>query len=524
MDQNANKILSTMQPDYNTHNILIVDDVPANLKILGSILKGEGYKVRPVPNGALALQVAEIEIPDIILLDIMMPDMDGFEVCRRLKENPKLTDIPVIFISALNDTKDIVRALTTGGVDYINKPFRAEEVIARVKTHIQIHQQSIVLRKQSKELQELIVTKDKFFSIISHDLRGPMGGFMALTELMADDSTGLSPEEQKELIKELSESARNIFNLLENLLEWSFIQQGKFSFKPTRIFLTELASECIKSLLDSIRKKDINLSVDIPAEMQVYADLYMLQSVIRNLAANAIKFTPRGGTVAITAGFTENKNLVIVVKDNGIGMNSEIKSNLFQLNKNTSRTGTEGEHSTGLGLILCKEFIEKHDGEIWVESEEGLGTSFYFTIPDHSLSLNLSDDKIVSSEDDHTNRLANLKILIAEDNENSGILIKILANTFSNRILEAGTGREAVEICRNNHDIDLILMDIKMPVLNGYDATRQIRTFNKDVVIIAQTAYGLDGEREKAKEAGCTDYILKPINKDQLIQVITKYF
>jgi two-component system sensor histidine kinase/response regulator len=524
MEQNANKILSTMQSDYNTHNILIVDDVPANLKILGSILKGEGYKVRPVPNGKLALQVAEIEIPDIILLDIMMPDMDGFEVCRRLKENPKLTDIPIIFISALNDTKDIVRALTTGGVDYIIKPFRAEEVIARVKTHIQIHQQSIVLRKQSKELHELIATKDKFFSIISHDLRGPMGGFMALTELMADDSTGLSPEEQKELTNELSKSARNIFNLLENLLEWSIMQQGNFSFKPTRIYLTDLVSECTKTLLDSIRKKDIHLSVDIPAEMQVYADLYMLQSVIRNIAANAIKFTCKGGMVAISADFTENKNLVIVVKDTGIGMNNEIKSNLFQLNKNTNRTGTEGEHSTGLGLILCKEFVEKHGGEIWVESEEGMGTSFYFTIPDHSTSMDLRTEEQDFEENENTNQLENLKILIAEDNENSGILIKILANSFSNKILEAVTGKEAVEMCQNNPDIDLILMDIKMPVLNGYEATRQIRTFNKDVIIIAQTAYGLDGEREKAKDAGCTDYILKPINKDQLIQIIRKYF
>lgn len=510
--------------ETNTPNILIVDDVPANLIVLGAILKREGYKVRPVPNGQLALLAAHKEQPDLILLDIMMPEMDGFEVCRRLKENPELADIPVIFISALNDTTDIVKALTSGGVDYINKPFNAEEVVARVKTHLQLHRQSIVLRQQSKELQELIATKDKFFSIISHDLRGPMGGFMALTELMADESAGLSSEEQKEFIVELSKSASNIFNLLENLLEWALMQQGNIVFKPEHIDLTELVNECTKTLHDSIQKKNIHLAVDLAADLKVHADANMLQSVIRNLVSNAIKFTPEGGKIAISADFTENKNLVIVVKDSGIGMNNSIKTDLFQLNRNTGRPGTDGEHSTGLGLILCKEFIEKHGGEVWVESEEGVGSSFFFTIPDHALSVSSKGGNNISVEDENINQLSNLKILIAEDNENSGILIKILANTFSNRVLAAVTGKEAVEICRNHPDIDLILMDIKMPVLNGYEATKQIREYNKDVIIIAQTAFGFSGDREKALNAGFNDYILKPINKNQLFQAIRKYF
>jgi two-component system sensor histidine kinase/response regulator len=510
--------------ETNTPNILIVDDVPANLMVLGHILKKEGYKVRPVPNGQHALLAAEKEEPDLILLDIMMPDMDGFEVCRRMKEIPKLAEIPVIFISALNDTNDIVKALTSGGVDYISKPFHAEEVLARVKTHLQLHRQSIVLRQQSKELQELIATKDKFFSIISHDLRGPIGGFMALTELMADESAGLSPEEQKEFIVELSKSSCNIFNLLENLLEWALMQQGNIVFKPEHIDLPELVNECTKTLHDSIHKKNIHLTVDVAADLKVYVDANMLQSVIRNLVSNAIKFTRAGGKISISADFTENKNLVIVVKDSGIGMNNAIKTDLFQLNRNTGRPGTDGEHSTGLGLILCKEFIEKHGGEMWVESEEGVGSSFFFTIPDHAISVFSKAGNNISIEDENINQLANLKILIAEDNENSGILIKILANAFSNRVLEAVTGLEAVEICRNHPDIDLILMDIKMPVLNGYEATKQIREYNKDVIIIAQTAFGFSGDREKALNAGFNDYILKPINKKQLYQAIRKYF
>jgi len=155
-----------MSNDYvssqNIPNILIVDDVPANLILLGHILKNLGYKVRPVPNGMLALKVAEKEKPDLILLDVMMPDMDGFEVCRRLKEDQNLSDVPIIFISALSDTNDIIKALTCGGADYIAKPFHAEEVKARVATHLKLYQ-------QSKELQKINAEKDKFFSIIAHD-------------------------------------------------------------------------------------------------------------------------------------------------------------------------------------------------------------------------------------------------------------------------------------------------------------------------------------------------------------------
>jgi two-component system sensor histidine kinase/response regulator len=190
-------------------DILIVDDTPANLLLLGQILKDNGYKVRPVPSGSMALQVAEKEKPDLILLDIMMPEMDGFEVCSRLKKNEDLKDVPIIFISALNNTNDIVKAFKSGGADYINKPFQAEEVIARVTTHLKIYQ-------QRKELQEINATKDKFFSIIAHDLRGPLSGFMSLTEMMADESFNLTSDEKKELTVDLSHSARNIYNLLEN--------------------------------------------------------------------------------------------------------------------------------------------------------------------------------------------------------------------------------------------------------------------------------------------------------------------
>lgn len=509
-------------------DILIVDDVADNLKILGFILKKQGYKVRPVTNGMLALQVAIKEKPDLILLDIMMPDMDGYEVCRRLKANSKLMDIPVIFISALNDTKDIVNALEAGGVDYITKPFKAEEVKARVSTHLKLHLQSQTLQLQSKELQELNATKDKFFSIIAHDLRGPLGGFMGLSEMLADESMTFDPDEKREMSLALSQSARNIYNLLENLLEWSQMQRGRTDFNPQILSLNDAISECFKTAVESIRKKDINFNVDIPEHQEVYADSNMLQTIIRNLVSNAIKFTPRYGVVTISVGVAENLTVVIAVKDTGIGMNAEMISNLFAINVNSNRPGTEGENSTGLGLLLCKEFVEKHGGELWVESEVGKGSTFYFAIPCHNVQKDISHSNAVILSEEAADKIAllfsGLKILIAEDNLNSEKLIRVLTKSISSEIFEASTGTEAVELCRKNPDIDLVLMDIKMPVMDGLEATRQIRHFNKKVVIIAQTAFGLSGYREIALEAGCNDYISKPIQKEELMKVIKKYF
>lgn len=505
-------------------DILIVDDVPANLKVLGDILKSEGYKVRPVPNGTLALQVALKEKPDLILLDIMMPDMDGFEVCRQLKESPYLRDIPVIFISALNDTKDIVKALKCGGVDFITKPFQAEEILARVSTHLKLHQQSIMLREQSKELQELNASKDKFFSIIAHDLRGPLGGFMGLSELIADESQPLTSDEKQDMTRVLTQSARNIYNLLENLLEWSQMQQGHTAFKPQITGLEKLVTDCIKLLSEVSRRKDISIALDIDKDQVVFADTNMFQSVIRNLVSNAIKFTPKGGKVMITADLTENNTSVITVKDTGIGMKNEMVSNLFRINVNNSRPGTDGENSTGLGLLLCKEFVERHGGEIWVESEEGKGSLFCFAIPNNTVGLEVNNVNKIETSVYEAGHFKNLKVLIAEDNENSELLIRIVISPFSQQVLEASTGFEAIEICRKNPDIDLILMDINMPEMDGLEATRQIRQFNADVVIIAQTAFGHSGSREKALEAGCNDYIAKPIEVSLLLQLIKKHF
>ena len=366
--------------NQNIPNILIVDDIPANLQILGDILGGDQYRIREVLTGMLALQVAEKEKPDLILLDIMMPGMDGFEVCRLMKENPNLNDVPIIFISALDDTGVIVKALNAGSSDYITKPFKPEEVKARVATHLKLFRQNKELRKQSIELQRLNAEKNKFFSIIAHDLRGPFNGFLGLTELMAEELSELTMEEIQKIALDMRNSATSLFRLLDNLLDWSRMEQGQIPFKPETVHLLSAVDESMAIFKIPAKKKAIDMGWHISADIHVFADRNMLQAIIRNLVSNAVKYTPKGGKINITAIAAANKEVKISVEDTGIGMSASLLDGIFRLDGQSNRTGTEGEPSTGLGLLLCKEFIEKHGGKLGVESEEGLGSTFYFTL------------------------------------------------------------------------------------------------------------------------------------------------
>jgi CheY-like chemotaxis protein len=227
--------------------------------------------------------------------------------------------------------------------------------------------------------------------------------------------------------------------------------------------------------------------------------------------------------VIIWAQVTNLRQREFYVKDTGIGIPKDRQSAIFERFIQADISDKMARQGAGLGLSISKAYVEMLGGKIWVESEEGIGSTFYFTLPYHTESEKKVVEKVIL-EQEEKNNIKKLKILIAEDDEISGMLITIDVEKFSKEILKAENGFEAIEVCRNNPDIDLILMDIQLPVLNGHEAIRQIRQFNKDVVIIAQTAFGLFGDREKAIEAGCNDYISKPIKKDDLLALIQKYF
>jgi CheY-like chemotaxis protein len=283
----------------------------------------------------------------------------------------------------------------------------------------------------------------------------------------------------------------------------------------------------ITLLYDDIAgQKSITIKNVLPHKAFVFADNAMISTVVRNLISNAVKYTMPGGEIIVSV-MEKQSEIIFSVSDSGVGIPQNSIDKLFRIDQSFSTTGTNKETGTGLGLILCKDFVEKHNGKIWVESKQGKGSTVYFTLPYNAEPQNknsIEDAVSAATENQDNSAVSGLKILIAEDDKTSEMLLDIEVKTFCKEILKVRTGIEVVEACRNNPDIDLILMDIQMPEMNGYEATRQIRVFNKEVVIIAQTAIVLTGTIEKSIEAGCNDYISKPVNKDQLLALIQKYF
>ena len=237
------------------------------------------------------------------------------------------------------------------------------------------------IKLKNEELSILNAEKDKFFSIIAHDLRSPFNGFLVLTEIMAVDLPNLSMNQIQKYAAEIKKSASNLFRLLNNLLEWSQIQKGSVSFSPSTINVVSMVDECICLVEESAKIKEIEIVINIPDSLEIFADINMLQTIIRNLFSNAIKFTHKGGKVIFSTKLINNDGIEISIKDTGIGMSQNMIDDLFKIDVKSIRLGTEGELSTGLGLLLCKEFVEKHKGKIWVESIVNVGTTFSFSIP-----------------------------------------------------------------------------------------------------------------------------------------------
>lgn len=362
---------------HESDTIMIVDDTPENLFILMECLSRSNFKTLIAKSGEGALRQLDFAKPDIILLDIMMPGIDGYETCRRLKEREDTKDIPVIFVTALTDTVDKVKGFKTGAVDYITKPFQHEEVLARVRTHLTI-------QHQKKQLMKLNATKDKFFSIIAHDLRSPFNALIPGTKFLADSIDKLSSEQVKRFALEIHRSAETTFNLLGNLLSWARSQSGVFDYDPVTIDLCRLIINTIDIHRQQADQKKIRFKTCMEAGISVYADMNMINTVLRNLISNAIKFTDEGGQVTVSA-VTESNRVKIKVADTGIGITQKNLPRLFEIDGNLKMRGTAGEKGTGLGLILCREFIEKHKGAIWTESKPGCGTTFFFTLPADTL-------------------------------------------------------------------------------------------------------------------------------------------
>lgn len=379
-------IISTQDQDLQS-SVLIVDDIAENLQVLGNILNELDIEFSYATSGKEALEAVSFNKPDLILLDVNMPEMTGFEVCEILKKDPDTRDIPVIFLTAKTEPEDVIKGLTVGGIDYVTKPFNTKELTARVNSHLElsisrriITAQKDELHKLNIQLEETIASKDKFFSIIAHDLKSPFNTLIGFSDLLLKTFDDREPEEIKKLLKHINDSSLLGFNLLNNLLEWSRSQTGKIKYEPVLFDFAQLVDEVIDLHSGTAEKKKIKLDGSGLAIGEVNADRKMIYTVLRNLVSNALKFTQPGGEIRIS-GKDMGNEFEISVSDSGVGIPANKLDKLFSISENISTQGTDNETGTGLGLLLCKEFVEKNGGKIRVQSAVGKGSEFLFTIP-----------------------------------------------------------------------------------------------------------------------------------------------
>jgi len=514
------------------NNILIVDDVLDNLDLLSRILTRRGYTVRSVEAGISAIAIAQSGWADLILLDINMPEMDGYEVCRRLKADSQTENIPIVFLSALDEVLDKVTAFGVGGVDYITKPFQIKEVVARVKTHLQLRnlQKSLEIKVASRTrdlamaLQEAKAansSKNVFFSQITHELRTPMNAVLGFVQLMQRDKQ-LSPEQQKYL-QIINHSGEHLMALINDVLEVSKIEAGRLILEKNNFDLYRLLKNIEEMWGLKAQAQNVEFGIErgdlVPRYIQ--ADQQKLQQVLINFLANAVKFT-QVGQITLTVDYNPQKpsQIIFAVADTGLGISPTDLDLLFNPFVQTE-AGRNSKSGTGLGLSICREYIELMGGQIQVVSEVNQGSTFSFNIP-IELGYHISDPteprRVISLK---PSQLVP-KILVVEDRwENRQFLARLL-EIVGFEVKEAENGKEAIAIW-SEWSPELILMDLQMPIMDGYEATQHIKRQNQSVKIIAITASNFQEQKKFILTSGCDDLLSIPFQAEELWSKLARY-
>lgn len=368
------------------YKILVVDDVQSNVLLLKALLGREGFNIIYAMNGTEALEKVKSESPDLVLLDVMMPDMDGFEVAGRLKVEPSQAEIPIIFLTALNDSASVVKGFQLGANDFISKPFCREELLIRVEHQLSLVDARRIILRQTEELRKTIAGRDKLYSVIAHDLRSPMASIKMLcnTIMMSIEPGSVDVFEMLEMANKTSEE---VFSLLDNLLKWTKSQLGKLSNVPQSVDVVGLVEGVIEVFNPIAESKSIVLALNSSVEfVNVIVDIEMIKSVVRNLLSNAIKFSHKDTTITIQVEIrnipdSSDQEVVITVCDKGCGIKEEDQPKLLNEATHFTTFGTNSEEGSGLGLLLCKDFVSKNHGKLWFTSQEGVGSNFSFSLP-----------------------------------------------------------------------------------------------------------------------------------------------
>ena len=397
----------------------------------------------------------------------------------------------------------------------------------------QVEEKLVIAREKTEEGNQL---KTAFLKNIAHEIRTPFSGILGFLSILQTE--GLTGNERDEYLSIISQSSNRLMHTISDIVEISQIETGQVKLILAETNIQGLLDQLFVSFTPEVESKGLQLNVNNELSdkiERIYTDGVKLHTILSNLLGNAVKFTKTGSIdlnckLKITnnagddTGPIEPAELEFTVTDSGIGIPAYKLERVFEQFMQADVSNTRQYEGSGLGLSIAKAYVEMLGGRIWVNSEEGMGSVFGFTLP----MKDRPDEQIVHRNADTANvsgsQIKSLKILIAEDDEGSAYLITMAVKMFGKEVIRVKTGVEAVEACRNNADIDLVMMDIKMPDMDGDEAARQIRQFNKDVVIIAQTAYAMTVDRQMAIDAGCNDYITKPIKKDNLVVMVHNYF
>ncbi|MBQ1669443.1 MAG: hybrid sensor histidine kinase/response regulator [Prevotella sp.] len=377
MDAGATLESKINRSDYK---ILIVDDVMSNVLLLKILLTNEKFQVCTANCGNACIEQARKEHPDLILLDVMMPDINGFDTAVIMKKDDELKDIPIIFLTALNTPQDLVKGFQVGASDFLTKPFNKEELIMRVMQQISLVAAKRIIQKQNKELKATLNNRDKMYSVIAHDLRSPMASIrMVLNLVVQSTSADTVGPELYTLLDQANRESEEVHDLLDNLLKWTKSQTGRLNVVLQDLDLNDIIPGVVEIFEMIAQTKHITLDLQkTEAPLKVHADNDMLKTVMRNFMSNAIKFSPENSTIQILMA-NEGEFARVSVKDEGVGIAADRLDTIFH--KGETTYGTGGEEGSGLGLQLCQDFARKNGGDCYVESVEGQGSTFSFTVP-----------------------------------------------------------------------------------------------------------------------------------------------
>ncbi|MDF3059328.1 MAG: response regulator receiver sensor signal transduction histidine kinase [Rariglobus sp.] len=368
--------------DLKGRKILMVDDDRLNLRILRGILQHEGYVLDEADSAESALLKYEKFQPDLVLFDVVLPGINGFEACRELRRRHGTQAAPVMFITAKQESDDVVEGFSAGGVDYVMKPFRQKEVVARIRTHLQIR---LLMDRQLllvEQLSRANAAKNKFLGMAAHDLRNPLASIRGLAEFLSDGTVGPLAPEQLELINLIQQASQGMVTLVNDLLDVATIESGELKLDTAPASLVELIEKSVTlNALESARKQTQILFTGRPAAPSLTLDGAKIRQVIDNLLSNAVKYSPPGSTVRVALSVAEDGTQVIRVRDEGPGIPENERDRLFKDFSRLSARPTGGEKSTGLGLAICRKIVEAHHGTIVAENHPAGGCEFQVFLP-----------------------------------------------------------------------------------------------------------------------------------------------